>query len=64
MPLPKSKAPPLAEPYLTHGKIRLSYRPKNTHNKMITGIGTPSSQSKIPRPIIASLENLNQSRNA
>jgi hypothetical protein len=30
-------------------------RPKNNHNKMITGIGTPNSQSKIPRPIIASL---------
>jgi hypothetical protein len=28
--------------------------PKNSHNKMITGIGTPSSQSKIPRPMISS----------
>jgi hypothetical protein len=30
-------------------------RPKNSHNRMITGIGTPSSQSKSPRPIIASM---------
>jgi hypothetical protein len=29
--------------------------PKNSHNKMITGIGTPSSQSKIPRPMISSI---------
>jgi len=28
-----------------------SYRPKNNHSRIITGIGTPSSQSKIPRPI-------------
>jgi hypothetical protein len=28
--------------------------PKNSHNKMITGIGTPSSQSKIPRPMVSS----------
>jgi len=28
--------------------------PKNNHNRMITGIGTPSNQSKIPRPITAS----------
>lgn len=25
--------------------------PKNSHNRMITGIGTPSSHSKSPRPI-------------
>ena len=30
--------------------------PKNNHNKMITGIGTPKSHNKIPRPIIASLK--------
>jgi hypothetical protein len=30
--------------------------PKNNHNKMITGIGTPNSQSKIPFPILASLK--------
>jgi hypothetical protein len=29
--------------------------PKNSHNRMITGIGTPISQSRIPRPIFASL---------
>jgi hypothetical protein len=30
--------------------------PKNSHNRMITGMGTPSSQSKSPRPIAASLK--------
>jgi hypothetical protein len=29
--------------------------PMNSHNKRIIGIGTPSSQSKIPRPIMISL---------
>src|SRR3979490_1067009 len=29
--------------------------PKKSHNRMITGIGTPSSQSRSPRPIAASL---------
>src|SRR4030081_3793657 len=27
--------------------------PKNSHNRIITGIGTQSSQSRIPRPILA-----------
>lgn len=31
-----------------------SQRPKKNHNRMITGIGTPISQSKSPRPIAAS----------
>jgi hypothetical protein len=35
--------------------IATDQRPKNNHNKMITGIGTPSSQSRIPRPIFASM---------
>ena len=30
-------------------------RPKNSHNRMITGIGTPSSQSRAPRPMSASM---------
>jgi hypothetical protein len=29
--------------------------PKNSHNKISTGIGTPKSQSRIPRPIFASM---------
>jgi hypothetical protein len=29
-------------------------RPKNSHNRRITGMGTPSNQSKSPRPIAAS----------
>jgi hypothetical protein len=33
----------------------INQRPKNSHNKIITGIGTPSSQSKSPRPMFASL---------
>jgi hypothetical protein len=35
-------------------------RPKNNHRRMITGIGTPSSQSNIPRPIAVS--SISQSR--
>jgi hypothetical protein len=33
-------------------------RPKNSHNRRITGIGTPSSQSRSPRPILASMKTL------
>jgi hypothetical protein len=32
--------------------------PKNNHNRMITGMGTPSSQSRSPRPIAASFKTL------
>src|SRR6266853_2921579 len=28
--------------------------PKNSHNRMITGIGTPSSHNRIPRPTVSS----------
>src|SRR5712671_7474453 len=28
--------------------------PKNSHKRMITGIGTPSSHNRIPRPIVSS----------
>jgi hypothetical protein len=34
---------------------RLPQWPKNSQSRMITGIGTPSSQSKIPLPIFASM---------
>jgi len=34
--------------------IAADQRPKSNHNRMITGIGTPNSQSKIPRPIVSS----------
>ncbi len=30
-------------------------RPKNSHDRIITGIGTPSNHSKIPRPMISSM---------
>jgi hypothetical protein len=51
----QKKAPPSAEPDLRVSIARCQ-RPNNSHNRMITGIGTPSSQSKIPRPIIASMK--------
>jgi hypothetical protein len=35
-------------------------RPKNSQSKMMIGIGTPSSHSNIPRPIVASLIDLNR----
>jgi hypothetical protein len=39
-------------------------RPKNSHNRMITGIGTPSNQSRIPRPILSLLYSLVRGDNA
>jgi hypothetical protein len=39
-------------------------RPKNSHNRMITGIGTPNSQSRIPRPMFASLKSSDGFKNA
>jgi hypothetical protein len=57
MGLPKkNQAPRSAEPDVRNNMpIAGCQRPKNNHNRIITGIGTPNSQSKIPRPIIASL---------
>lgn len=46
------KAPPEAELSL-HGSSVHQW-PKNSHSRMITGIGTPSSHNKIPRPIASS----------
>ena len=46
----------MAEPYFTLAKpTAIDQRPKNNHNRKITGIGTPSSQSKSPRPMFASM---------
>src|ERR1700687_3654247 len=39
-------------------------RPKNSHSRMITGIGTPTSQSRIPRPMFASLNSSDGFKNA
>src|SRR5712672_891295 len=39
-----------------------SQRPKNSHNRIITGIGTPSNHSKIPRPMISSMHSSRNSR--
>src|ERR1700724_2824451 len=53
---PQKKTPPSAEPDLALGlRMARDQWPKNSHNRMITGIGTPSSQSRIPRPTFASL---------
>jgi len=30
------------------------HRPKNSHRRMITGIGTPNSHNNSPRPIVSS----------
>src|SRR6202035_5175618 len=47
----------MTEPYFTLSKrTAIDQRPKNNQSRIITGIGTPSSQSKSPRPIFASLE--------
>jgi hypothetical protein len=47
---------PATAPSLIRATMKLpSHRPKNSHNRMMTGIGTPSSQSKIPRPMFASV---------
>jgi hypothetical protein len=50
------KAPPAAEPEFAARANRWDQRPKNSHNRMITGIGTPISQSRIPRPMVVSLD--------
>jgi hypothetical protein len=61
---PAKKAPPVAEPDLRErARIARYQRPKNSHNRMITGIGTPNSQSRIPRPMFASFEFLNRKEN-
>ncbi|WP_177233991.1 hypothetical protein [Bradyrhizobium sp. cf659] len=43
------KAPPWAELSLQDEPD--DQWPKNSHSRMITGIGTPNSHNKIPRPI-------------
>ena len=46
------KAPHAAE--LSLQSRTVAQRPKNSHNRMITGIGTPSIQSNIPLAIASS----------
>jgi hypothetical protein len=48
------KGPAIGGAFLANMTIAGGQWPKNNHNRIITGIGTPSSQSKIPRPIIIS----------
>src|SRR5438132_6713182 len=56
----KNQAPPQYDraPILTQRVVvwrqSAGQWPKNSHSRMITGIGTPSNQSRIPRPIISS----------
>jgi hypothetical protein len=56
----KNQAPPQCDraPILTQRAVvqrqSAGQWPKNSHSRMITGIGTPSNQSRIPRPIISS----------
>jgi hypothetical protein len=46
----------MAEPDDASGSIAtIDQWPKNSHSRRITGIGTPTSQSKIPFPILASM---------
>ncbi len=40
---------------MVFGRLNRYQRPNKNHKTIITGIGTPSSQSRIPRPIVASL---------
>jgi hypothetical protein len=57
----ESQTPPImAEPWFLSANqfVIIDQRPKNNHNRIITGIGTPSNQSKSPRPIVASLNPL------
>src|SRR4051794_21040499 len=48
------KAPPEAELSLQDKAWSGDQRPKNSHSRMITGIGTPNIHNKIPRPIASS----------
>jgi hypothetical protein len=41
--------------FLANKATVAAQRPTNSHNRMIIGIGTPTIQSKSPRPIIASM---------
>src|SRR5258708_18465106 len=64
-PDPAKKAPPAAEPDSQQRlPIGRSQRPNTSHNRMITGIGTPSSQSRIPFPTFASLKSSDGFKNA
>jgi hypothetical protein len=63
-PAPQKKPRRMAEPDFARLRIRRYQRPKNSHSRMITGIGTPNSQSRIPRPMFASFEFLNRRENA
>lgn len=51
------KAPPEAELSLQNKPFEIdpfAHRPKNSHNRMITGIGTPSNHSNSPLAIASS----------
>jgi hypothetical protein len=56
------KAPPEAEPSCK--ACRRDQWPKNSHNRMITGIGTPSTHSNSPLAIVSSSNLLVEGENA
>src|SRR5437879_4082357 len=56
------KAPPEAELSL-QGRSGDQW-PKNSHSRMITGIGTPSSHNNNPRPIASSFDRICRRENA
>jgi hypothetical protein len=49
---------------IEHVSVVRDQRPKNSHNRIITGIGTPSNQSRIPRPMFASFDSSIGEKNA
>jgi hypothetical protein len=52
----RKKSPAIGEArFRAEMPIAWCQRPKNSHNRIITGIGTPSSQSSSPRPMFASI---------
>ncbi|WP_162307304.1 hypothetical protein [Bradyrhizobium amphicarpaeae] len=49
------KAPHAAELSLQDSLVEpAAQRPKNSHSRMMTGIGTPSIHNRIPRPMMFS----------
>src|SRR5260370_1496938 len=58
----KKKGPAIGGARFAQAYLARRQRPKNSHNRIITGIGTPSNHSKIPRPMISSMHSSRDSR--
>jgi hypothetical protein len=60
----KKQAPPRNDGAWSQVRNQFSrcQRPKNNHSKMITGIGTPNSHNKTPRPMLVSSTNSTEGR--